>query len=59
MANISNEEVYHLVETMKYELEGLLDTEPVEGHIAEEQIRMAVEHLESAGIDLEDAMLNE
>lgn len=43
ISDISNEKAYNLVATMKYELEGLLDTEPVEGHAAEDEIRETVD----------------
>lgn len=57
--DISAEEARALVATMKHELDGLLDTEPVAGHAAGDEIEEAIGHLDAAIVDLDDAILNE
>jgi len=59
MSDISNEEARSLVATMKYELEGLCDTDPVSGYVAEDEIQDAVDHLDAAIVDIDNAILNE
>jgi hypothetical protein len=56
---ITNEQARSLVATCKHELDGLLDTEPVEDHRAEDEIREAVDHLDAAIDDLDAAILDE
>ena len=59
MSHPTPEQAYSLGATVKYELEGLLETEPMKGYAAEDEIREAVDHLDAAEIDLENAILNQ
>jgi hypothetical protein len=59
MTELSNQQVRTMVATMKYELDGLTDTEPVSGHTSEDEINAAIEHLDAALVDLDNAILNE
>jgi hypothetical protein len=59
MSELSNEEARDMVATMRHELKSLTGTDPVEGYAAEDEIREAVDHLDAAIVDLDNAILNE